>query len=438
MNTLQATHIKTFKSKLSIGLLLLFCAPYFFAQNKLLKFEQEFSLNTIPEFKLNSSHSNIIISTWEKKAIKILAYSEGEVEQQSLEKTNDLWEITIQQSDSLFFIETDASKQLPQKVITNYNSNDSNSFTDSTSVLLTSMINPLLSNLKNNTMPKVLRERINESKFNFDAYRSLGETYFKMWEYNLVKNLDNASIEEIRNWYSQMSTNLINVSNTNKNINTQDKILYRFYESRTVPVNTIKKVIELKIPRESIPELNTRFGTVTINNIIKNLKATLKYTAFDATDVDGGETNISISSAPVEIKKWNNGLLQLKYVKNSSIDLVANIRLNAVSSRLVISELKGVGEFKSTFSQLVIDKTGTNFNSLSFLNTNSDLVLSLPNQAYNFVYSGEMSGIKIPPNKLELKSLGDYRKLMLHGYSVSRNTDKEIQMNMVNSQILLK
>ncbi len=438
MNILLATHIKTFKPKLSLGLLLLFCAPYFFAQNKLLKFEQEFSLNTIPEFKLNSSHSNIIISTWEKKAIKILAYSEGEVEQQSLEKTNDLWEITIEQSDSLFFIETDASKQLPQKVITNYNSNDPNSFIDSTSVLLTSMINPLLSNLKNNTMPKVLRERINESKFNFDAYRSLGETYFKMWEYNLVKNLDNASIEEVRNWYSQMSTNLINVSNTNKNNKTQDKILYRFYESRTVPVNTIKKVIELKIPRESLPQLNTRFGTVAINSTIKNLKARLKYTAFDASDVDGGETNISISSAPVKIKKWNNGLLQLKYVKNSSIDLVANIRLNAVSSRLVISELKRVGEFKSTFSQLVIDKTGANFNSLSFLNTNSDLVLSLPNQAYNFVYSGEMSGIKIPPNKLELKSLGDYRKLMLHGYSVSRNTDKEIQMNMVNSQILLK
>ncbi len=438
MNILLATHIKTFKPKLSLGLLLLFCAPYFFAQNKLLKFEQEFSLNTIPKFKLNSSHSNIIISTWDKKAIKVIAYSEGEVTQQSLEKTNDLWEITIQQSDSLFFIETDASKQLPQKVIANYKSNNPNSLADSTSVLLTSMINPLLSNLQSNTMPKVLQERINESKFNFDAYRSLGETYFKIWEYNLVKNLDNASKEEIRNWYSQMSTNLINVSNTNKNKNTQDKILYRFYESRTIPVNTIKKVIELKIPRQSLPQLNTRFGTVTINNTIKNLKARLKYTAFDATNMDGGETNISISSAPVKIKEWNNGLLQLKYVKNSKIDLVSDIRLNAVSSRLVISELKGIGEFKSTFSQLVIDKTGANFNSLSFLNTNSDLVLSLPNQAYNFVYSGEMSGIKIPPNKLELKSLGDYRKLMLHGYSVSRNTDKEIQMNMVNSQILLK
>lgn len=438
MNIQQVTPTKTFKPKLVLGLLLLFATTYLFSQNKLLKLEREFSFNSLPKFVLNASHSNILISSWEKKSVGIKAYSSGNVSNQALEKANSLWEIKLQQSDSIVLLDTDASKQLPQKIITNYGAEGVKIPVDSNNVLLTSVLNPLLSNLEYSTMPKVLKDRINQSRFNFEAYRNLGDTYFKIWEFNLVKDLDKTSIKEVKNWYDQMSNNLLKVSNSITNVSANRKEVYRFYESTTTPIDLIKKTIEIKLPKKMASELITSFGSVTILDTSYNLKAKLKYTDFVAQNIMGKQTNISVSSAPVKINYWQNGTLKLKYVKEAAINVATNIRLFVISSKALFQNIEGSGVFKSTFSHIGINAISDNFKNLSFLNTNSDLVLNLPDQAYNFVYSGEMSGIKIPPNKLTLKSLGDYRKLVLHGYSKTRNTDKEIQMNMVNSQILLK
>jgi len=439
MNTPQVTPIKTFRPKAILGLVLLFYAPLLaLSQNKLLKLDKEFSFKHFPKFVLTASHNNIVISSWEKKSVSIVAYTTGNVDKQDLEKANNLWEIEIEKSDSLLILNTDASKQLPKKIITNYKVEEANPLLETDKAVVTTTLPPILASLENSTMPKELQEHIIQSKFNFEAYKNLGETYFKIWEYNLVKDLDEDATKMVRNWYRKMSNSLLSVS---KNVTTTDNnnnVVYHFYERKTLPVTPIEKTIEIKLPKQTLSQLSTSFGSITILDAITNLQAKLKYTAFEAQNITGNKTNISISSAPVKIDRWSNGILRLKYVKAGIINKVANIGLHAISSKTAINALSGRGEFKSTFSHIGIHHIGNNFESLSFLNTSSDLVLSLPDQAYNFVYSGEMSGIKIPPNKLTLKSLGDYRKLMLHGYSKTRNTDKEIQMNMVNSQILLK
>jgi len=444
MNIHQATHTKTFKRKALFGLLLFFCVHLFLAQNKLIKLDKEFSFSQVPLLKLNSSHTKIVISSWDKSKIGVSAYLLGAVDDEYLKNVNSLWEIDIQSLDSIFILKTDGSKQLPIKVISNYSSKSYPSDSDPSNVLLNSMLNPRSFKSDYIQIPEVLQERIDESKFNFDAYKQLGETYFKIWEYNLVKDLDEDSVKEVRDWYNKMSSKLINVSVDSNIINVSNKlpknnVSYSIYESYTVvPDVAINKIIELKLPKGTLSYINTRFGSVEILDEINNLQANLKYTTFNAESINGSQTDISVSSAPVQIKKWNTGTLQLKYVKSSEIGFVDTIQLMASSSKLLIHLLATSGKFESTFSQLGIENIDVNFKTLSFLSTNSDLVLSLPNQSYNFVYSGEMSGIKIPPNKLELKSLGDYRNLVLHGYSQSRNTDREIQMNMANSQIVLK
>jgi len=443
MNIPQTTPIKIFRRNILLGLLLFFCAHLFIAQNKLLKLDKEFSFSQIPLFKLNSSHTKIIFTSWDKESIGITAYAIGKVDNEYLKNVNDLWEIQIQSSDSILILDTNASRQLPAKVISSYSSSSSAPNLNPSNILLNSVLNAESNYSANNKIPTVLLQKLKEYKFDFEAYKRLGETYFKIWEYNLVKDLDQKSTKEVQDWYNQMSTKLISISKNNNLINvanTEEKNMsYSFYESHTIVPNvSVDKVIELKIPRRTQSFLDARFGSVQFNNDIKNIQAKLKYTSFEASIVKGVKTSISASSAPVQIQQWDNGKLNLAYVKSCEIGAVNNIQLVANSSKMLIHLLNGKGDFKSTFSQLGIDKTSTAFSSLSFLSTNSDLVLNLPQQAYNFVYSGEMSGITIPKNKLELKSLGDYKNLMLHGYSLSRNTDKEIQMNMVNSQIILK
>jgi|GEM_PF-2708605 len=441
MNTHQVAHIKISKPNFLLGLLLLFSVNLFLGQNKLLKLEKEFSFSQVPLFKLNASHTKIIFTTWNKKTIGISAYVKGDIDKDYLKEINRLWEIQIEPSDSILILSTDASKQIPQKVISTYNTGVSN--VNQINSLLKTILDPMLVDLNAVSIPVVLQERLPQLKFDFEAYNSLGETYFKVWEHNLVKDLDEASTKEVLNWSKQVGAKLTtvsqNVSNNLPNTINDNKVTYSFYKRHTIIPNiAVKRVIELKVPKETLSFFNTRYGSVHLINEVKNLKAKLKYTSLEAESIGGKKTNIEVAFAPVKIQFWKEGNLQLNYVKSGQIKTVKNIVLNSNSSKVVLYYLEGSGMFKSTFSQLGIDSISIGFSQISFLSTNSDLVLNLPDQAYGFVYSGEMSGITLPKNKLELKQLGDYRNLMLHGYSQSRNTEREIQMNVVNSQIILK
>lgn len=443
MNIPQAKHTKIFKHNILVVLLLFFSVNLFLGQNKLLKLEKEFTFSQVPLLKLNASHTKIIFTTWDKKTIGLVAYSTGDVDEDYLEKMNSLWEMEVEASDSILMLNTNASKQIPQKVISTYSTNVSNP--NEVNSLLKAMLDPMLGTLNTVSIPVVLQKRLPRLKFDFEAYNSLGETYFKVWEHNLVKDLDKDSTKEVLNWSKQIGTKLINVSqdntsnSTNIYNNNNNKITYSFYESHTVmPKIAVDRVIELKVPKKTQSFFNIRYGSVRLIDEVKNLQAKLKYTSLNAESIGGKKTNIEVSFAPVQIQLWKTGNLELQYVKSAQIKKVEDILLYVNTSKVVMYSLTGTGIFKSNFSQLGIDNISTNFSQLSFLITNSDLVMALPNQAFNFVYSGEMSGIRIPETKLKLKKLGDYKNLMLHGYSQSRNTEKEIQMNVVNSQVVLK
>lgn len=83
-------------------------------------------------------------------------------------------------------------------------------------------------------------------------------------------------------------------------------------------------------------------------------------------------------------------------------------------------------------------KLGSNFSNLSLLSNNSDLAFTIPNSAFNFAYNGNRSRIQIPEDRLSLKVIESLGNQMLHGYSVSRNTDNEIQMSVTNTNVLLR
>ncbi len=439
MNTLPVKHTKTLKRNTLFITLVFLGVNLFLAQNKLLKLEKEFSFSQIPLFKLNASHTQLIFTPWDKNTIGINAYAIGDVDKEYLKNVNDLWEIQIQSSDSILILNTDASKQMPIKVITSTNTLPNNQL----NVLLKSLLNPMLTNFQNTSMSSIIQSKLAQLQFDFEAYNREGEAYLKNWEENLVKNYGQPAAQGIHNWSKLVSTKLAKkvsennrFNNTNVNRNT---IIYQFYKGKvTTPEILVNKVIEIKIPKTTLSYLNTRYGSITLNNTITNLQAKLKYTPFKASHINGRFTNIKVMSAPVQIDSWDMGKLQLQYVKSGEIKEARQIDLNINSSRFLIHSLSGRGMFTTSFSQLGLDSVSSNFSELSFFSTNSDVVLSIPNKPFSFVYSGEMSQIKMPQGILNLKSLGDRKNLMLHGFFKAKNSQKEIQMNVTNSQVVLK
>ncbi len=447
---LKTQHTKIIKlNKLVVAVIFLFSAQVFLAQGIISKFKKEFTIKPSAVLELNALYTDVIFKSWNKDQIYVNAYLKAEQQDtEGLKEQVDLWEVNINENDSLLVITSDASRKPKRTVSTTAYNISGDVSQQNLAQLIQAMMAPVLENVQNNPIPASLKNSLAQLQFDFNAYNKLGETYLKIWEYNLVKDLDAKSATEVRKWSKNATSNLQQVSSSNtpkqvlypNNSNRSNYIQFSQTISTTSTAVGVpsKKVLEIFVPLNTKLRFKTRYGNVSVVNELANAKAEMKYTPFNAERVTGVATDLSISFAPVSVNHWEEGNLSLGYVKKSVLNHVNDINLYAKSSRVQIESLNGRGTVESLFGMVNILKLNQNFSKFSLLSKNSDIGITLPKSAYNFAYTGNRSRIEIPENRMQLTSLGDNYNQMLNGYSVSRNTDKEIQMSVANSQIFLR
>ncbi len=446
---IKTQHTKIIRlNKLVVAVIFLFSAQIFLAQNIISKLKKEYTIKPTATLELNTLYTDIVFKSWDKDQIYVNAYVKSEQQDnEGLEEQVDLWEVKISENDSLLIITSDASRKPKRTVSTTAYNISGDVSQEKLGQLIQAMMAPVLENVQNNPIPASLKSSLAQLQFDFNAYNKLGETYLKIWEYNLVKDLDAKSATEVRKWSKNATSTLQQVSSSNAvnevlvpNINNKPNYIQfsQTISTTSTAVVTSKKILEIFVPLNAKLRFKTRYGNVSVVNELANAKAEMKYTPFNAEKVSGVDTDLTISFAPVSINHWKDGNLSLGYVKKTTLNHVDNINLYAKSSRVQIESLNGRGTVESLFGMVNILKLTGNFSKFSLLSKNSDVAITLPKLAYNFAYTGNLSRIEIPENRMQLTSLGDNYSQMLNGYSVSRNTDKEIQMNVSNSQIFLR
>lgn len=399
------------------------------------------STNDKSTLAIEAINTNFIFQPSTSSQLEIKAYHEGVTQDNSSE-----WDLRLEQDANYIKL---LSAIRPKQQITSqvFISGDvSNAqFVD----ILKQSLTPILQDLQDNPIPDVLQTELNQLNFDFEAYNKIGEAYLKIWEQAFVDHLDEKGSKQVKQWSQETVPNLIRVSKQNdQNISRNNAELsnlnkgYQVYISKSITsspeiLNSNEYTIEIGVPENVSIRLNTRHGSFIAKSALKNVKGTLKYTPFEAREISG-DSDLVIDFAAVKIDRWKEGKLSIGYSKNAKIVQANQIDLHINSSKVQIGELVGTGIFNSAFSKLNIIKTSTDFNNLVFLLTQSDLILQLPSTSYNFAYSGSLSLIEFPKEKLRLTSLGDFQSHMLHGYAVDRNTPKELQINAKYSQVFLK
>ena len=112
--------------------------------------------------------------------------------------------------------------------------------------------------------------------------------------------------------------------------------------------------------------------------------------------------------------------------------------LNLMSySSVYLKELGETGILSGTFGELKIDKVSPKFKSLDVTLENSDLILDLPESAFNFTYNGTNSAVKYPKG-LNLTSSNSYDNQKLKGYNGSQNAGAAINIFAKFSDVVLK
>lgn len=208
------------------------------------------------------------------------------------------------------------------------------------------------------------------------------------------------------------------------------------YDTDDQPNRDVKRTIIIKMPKKAELDLNVRYGKVKMAAVY-NPKAIISHGSLAATNIDGGNTSINVSYSPITIGFWNGGSLETNHVKKCTIVNAKDIALTSNSSNVVINTLSGAGLLTGSFGQLSIPKVVDDFGSLTIILENSDLVLNLPESAFNFNFSGELNEFLVP-RQLETKTMKNNKTSMVNGFHKSRNTSNVITITAKFSDVVLK
>ena len=197
---------------------------------------------------------------------------------------------------------------------------------------------------------------------------------------------------------------------------------------KTSSSTKVKKTIKIKMPKDAKLKVNVKHGELKFASL-DNLKADLIHTKLVANSINGSNTSINASYAPVVITNWNLGELNLNYVKDVKLENVNHLVLSSNSSNIYIDSLLKNLVLDGSYGSLRINDINQSFNNINLILQNCDAAVKLPNTDYNLQYKG---------NNTLLKHKENNSKQLLKTYSTGNlDNDKTIVVNAKFSDIVL-
>lgn len=166
-------------------------------------------------------------------------------------------------------------------------------------------------------------------------------------------------------------------------------------ESRGVSPD-IKKTLIIHMPKKAKLKVNVKYGELQFVSTIENLKADMSHTKLTANTIDGSQTSINVSYAPVAVTNWNQGNLVLNFVEHANLNTVNRLVLNSNSSNIDLETINENVIINGSFGDLNIKNIADSFQNLSIVLENSDAVIALPESDYNLQYQGKQTRFKHP------------------------------------------
>ncbi|MBO0329323.1 hypothetical protein [[Muricauda] lutisoli] len=199
----------------------------------------------------------------------------------------------------------------------------------------------------------------------------------------------------------------------------------------------VKKRIIIKMPKYIKVNMNVRHGEVKLAENAKNINASLSYASLLASTIEGTNTDIRVSYSPVVVQNWNYGSLSTHYSEKINLKEVKELKLNSISSNVVIGRLDSKALVTNNFGALTIDEVANGFNTIDISMENGELDCKLPEAPYAISVNETTSGFKYPKT-LKLTSTKKQGANLHTGYNISKNDGKTITINSKFSEVVLK
>ncbi len=471
-------NLKLYNHKIA-SILFLFVGFFGYSQGTIV---ETFNVVENVEVVVNTSYTNVVFETWNKNKVEVEAYIEGEKlsEKEKLGMMNN-WNLNISGNSKKISISTNVGNQ--SFAMTDI------PVMDFIGPLMENMVMPMIQNIKVPPLPEDLLENLGNIQFDYEAFQkdekgymkkfeaqmdkkfgknfqrkmekwgesfndswddkkadSIGEAYSKRmdeWGDTFGKKMETwgeAYGEKMEAWAEAMEKKYDNEGgNYSKTVTKSPNgtsIVIQRNGGANVSNKNAEKIIIIRLPKSAKTNVNIRHGNLKMADA-NNIKANLNYTPFRANSVDGGQTAITASYAPVIINTWKQGALNVKYVDECIIETAQNINLQANSSDVRIGTVINQAFLSGSFGDLKIDRVSDGFETLDISLENTDAKVKVPTGAFSFYFNGKKSTLKYPKS-LQLKEFKTADRVLVKGFNQNNGSNKTITINSTYSNISLQ
>ncbi|MCB0453059.1 MAG: hypothetical protein KDC94_09285 [Aequorivita sp.] len=435
------------------------------------KYVESFNVSDNVEVSVNTSFTNVIFETWNKNKVEVEAFIEADnLSESQKEQLMENWNLDIIGNSKKITVTSNAGKQP-------FAMNEMPSL-DFIGPLMENMVMPMMQNIKVPPLPEDLLENIGDIQFDYEEFQKDEEGYMKKFEDKMDKKFGKDFEKQMDEWgkhfeesWDEKRADSIGEAygkrmeawgedfgkrmeawaneiekkyddeggNYTKTVTKSPhgtSIVIQGSRGSTGNNTNVKKTIIIRLPKNSKTEVNVRHGDLKMAEA-NNVRANLNYTPFTANSIDGGQTLINVSYAPVVVNVWKQGALNIKYVDNCKIYNVQNINLQANSSDVRIGNVSNQAFLSGSFGDLKIDKVSDSFETLDIRLENTDAKVKVPTGAFSFYFNGNRSTLKYPKS-LQLKEAKSSGRVLVKGFNLDNSSNKTVTINSNYSNVTLQ
>jgi hypothetical protein len=450
------------------ALLLLFVSTVGLAQNN---YVESFNVSDGAEVSVNTSFTNVIFKTWNKNKIEVEAFIDNDkLSEEEKRNLMESWDLSVMGNSKKVTITSNAG-------------NGTFAFSGTPDVdfigpLIEDMVMPMIQNIQVPPLPEDLMENIGDIQFDYKAFQKDEEGYMKKFEAQMDKKFGKdfqkkmeawgesfqnswndkkadsigeaygkkmeawgeAYGKKMEAWGNELAKKYENAGDNYTKTVTKSpngtSIVIQGSRSSNESGGNANKTIIIRLPKNTKTNINVRHGNLKMADA-NNIKANLDYTPFKANSIDGEQTLINASYAPVVVNNWKQGTLNIKFIDECALGNVDNINLQAKSSDVKIGNLTRQAFLSGSFGDLTIEKVADGFQTLDILLKNTDALVKLPATAFTFYFNGKKSTLKYPKS-LQLKETRSTDRVLVKGYSQSNTSNKTVNINATYSDVTLQ
>lgn len=460
--------MKTYRLN-TIFILLLLATVTTFAQTK--KLDKSYNTSNDVTVNIDTRHTNVIVEHWDKNQVKIEAVLDSkDLPAAEAKKLLDSWNLETTGNNGEVTINSGGGNSWGKDVEMAGLTESLGHLQELLAPIMTEMVAPMMKNLAENPpLPPDFAAKMGNLNFDYEAYQKDGEKYMQKWEKQVEKSFGKDFEASMEKWAAQFEKNAeIWEKNVGREMELKgeefEKSMEKWGESFGAHMESLGKEIEqkaeaagksadapkafnfpgnssrtikIKVPTNAKLNMEVRHGEVKLGERTKNLKANLSHSKLSANIIEGANTEVKASYSPVKVSEWNYGVLNTSYVQDVVIDKAKSIKLLSNSSDVNIKEITETGILSGTFGELKVGKLHPGFKNLDITLKNSDLVLTLPDAALNFNYTGSQSEIDYPKAST-IKVTKSYDNQMLNGFYKSGNGKGNVSITASFSDIVIK